>query len=514
MKFVTVLLIIICCFYSSFAQDSTYNKIFEIPYYAPFIRNAIVQEDTIIMYGMGFPDTINFQQGVFFVKYDKNGNLIHSNILMDTLGEHLAAQSHIKIGTDGGYIVTASAVSRRNALFLKFDRNLNVLLTNEYIDTTALSNYRYYPTVLENGYFLNGEKERQDTYDDGFISLTNEEGEILWTKYLGNLQYENGLGSVTPMNDSLFVFAMRNDLEPRFIGQHTASKSSLHIMNKDGDLLNSYLSEPEPVVGLILKVFVEDGYFLTYGLHISDIVGVSQTRLYQPTFAKIPFDLSGVSWTKPFGLERTLGESNSLRDFVTTYDGHYLGVGSTFINPEDAVNGRVRGWLYKFDKNGDKIWEKTIVPPANIEDVPFTRGFFHSVDVLSDGQIIVVGEMREGSTGIDHPWIVKLDRDGCLEVPCETTVSNKNIPEARGALSAHPNPFSNTINITYNLPTKQTIKLYLLDALGQQVALLEQTDKVVGTHQLSRTTASLAKGIYFVVLESEQGRLVEKIIRQ
>lgn len=505
----------ICYFYHISAQDTTYNKVFELPYYGSEVKHATVHDDTIIMYGTGFFDTINFQQGVFFSKYDTNGHLIDSTMILYPAGNSLYAQSKIRIGSNNNsYVVTVGVFSRRNAMLLKLNRNLDVEISKEYIDTTTLSNYSYAPVVIENGYFLRGEKEKQDSYNDAFVSLTDEEGEILWTKYINPLPFDNYIGNLVPMNDSLFVFNMLHHLETQFIGQHTTSKTSIRIMNKNGELVNSYLSEPDPAIGIASQIFVEDGYFLTYGLHISDIVGASQTRLYQPTFAKIPFDLSDVSWTKPFGAMWTVTSHNMLRNFTKSYDGYHLGAGGSLRNPEDQVNGRAHGWLYKFDSNGDKIWEKDIPPPAEFDDISYNTGFFHSIGILSDGQIIAVGEIYDSEAGKDRPWIVRLDRDGCLETPCETTVATTNVTTNNNfSLEVSPNPFYQELRISYHLPQREKINLYLTDILGRKITFAEKIGEAAGEHHISWSARHLAKGIYFVVLESAQERYVRKVVK-
>ncbi len=69
-----------------------------------------------------------------------------------------------------------------------------------------------------------------------------------------------------------------------------------------------------------------------------------------------------------------------------------------------------------------------------------------------------------------------------------------------------PNPFSNSTRITYQLPNPAHIDIRLFDALGRQIANIENSYKEVGTHQVevSAKELRLRAGVYYVVLQENE----------
>lgn len=90
--------------------------------------------------------------------------------------------------------------------------------------------------------------------------------------------------------------------------------------------------------------------------------------------------------------------------------------------------------------------------------------------------------------------------------------SHEGIPTAGidASLKLYPNPAQNKLNIQYNTSTSQSIRITLSDMLGREVAVLADGN-ANGTQKISYNTASLAKGLYLVRLQSASETVTRKI---
>ena len=74
--------------------------------------------------------------------------------------------------------------------------------------------------------------------------------------------------------------------------------------------------------------------------------------------------------------------------------------------------------------------------------------------------------------------------------------SEISIPETFTTLSAYPNPFNPSTNITYNLPETGNVRIAVYDISGRLVRVLFDGVETAGTHKLSFNAQNLSSGIY------------------
>lgn len=66
----------------------------------------------------------------------------------------------------------------------------------------------------------------------------------------------------------------------------------------------------------------------------------------------------------------------------------------------------------------------------------------------------------------------------------------------------HPNPFTGSTTIAYDLRSPADVRLSVLDALGREVALLKQGRADAGTHAIAWSAAKLPAGMYHCRIEA------------
>lgn len=467
-----------------------------LPYPKGSFEHVIVHEDTIVGYGVGFNNDIEWKQGLVLAKMDTLGNVLAHNFILDVQGDLLAtdkAWGNIIRTADGGYAAIAATVGRKSAFLIKMGNDLQVEFIKEYPDTVNLSNYFYKLLETPDGYLLYGTIQRPDYYGDGFIRYVDKQGETMWFKYVDITDYDNAVVSLERISDSTYIYGMVNGVSP------SSSNSSLHLINIDGDMLTSWITPPEPEIGYLRKIIpLANGSILTYGLKVIEII--NNTKRVQPTLSKLDSNFQE-EWISHFGRISGLNASIMLWDFATTTDGHYIGVGETLVKDGDDPTRRV-GWLYKFSTDGDSIWERKINAP--FLPLYYTNsGFFTGVGVLSSGNIIVGGSTNEGNT--QYVWLVKVTNDGCLDTlfcqPVSTTVAQ---PDNQGPeVDIYPVPASSYFTIRSPVEISQ---VRVLDGLGKQVLNRQN----VGNYATIDLPVSLTAGFYFVEIQMEGGICIRK----
>ncbi|MFH1009740.1 MAG: T9SS type A sorting domain-containing protein, partial [bacterium] len=79
------------------------------------------------------------------------------------------------------------------------------------------------------------------------------------------------------------------------------------------------------------------------------------------------------------------------------------------------------------------------------------------------------------------------------------------------AFQIWPNPFNETVQFSYFLPSVSPVAMTIFDLLGRCVQKVEYPVQQIGWHRTSWQPSHLPSGIYFVQLETGNRSFVQKI---
>lgn len=103
---------------------------------------------------------------------------------------------------------------------------------------------------------------------------------------------------------------------------------------------------------------------------------------------------------------------------------------------------------------------------------------------------------------------------------CESVASNGvyfgftgTNPSFENSFEVFPNPFTGNLNINYNLKTAGTVKIILYNAIGNEVAVLENGEKTSGNHKATFDGSMLPAGVYYCRILSGSNVQVAKVIK-
>lgn len=427
-------------FTANLRAQSIWNDTISLGYPRARITDMIVDNDTIIVYGTGFNNAIEYKQGLIIAKLDSSGNVLQNKILLDSLGDKLAVdESWGKIikTKDGGYAATAAPFSRNSSLLIKWSQNLDIEFIKEYSDSVNLSNFNYKPIEVSGGYFLYGSIQLPDLISVGIIKYVDKAGNVIWERQFPYAPHGTRVMDMAQIKDSIFVFVTTETLTPFSQFTVQSGRSGIYYINIEGEIISSWKSEAEPEIGYLRKVIpVGENDVITYGVEPQDVIN-GTIRIVQPTLARYTSSFQ-TEWINHFGLAHPLDWLLTLRDFIQTSDNNYLGVGRT-------IDGH--GWVYKFSPEGDSIWGRNF--PTPFPDYYPYGGRLYGAGLLSSGNIVAGGIAENGQT--EFCWIIKLTNDGCMDTLfCQTSSMIEITEIATGkTLNVFPNPANESLTITY-----------------------------------------------------------------
>jgi flagellar hook assembly protein FlgD len=86
------------------------------------------------------------------------------------------------------------------------------------------------------------------------------------------------------------------------------------------------------------------------------------------------------------------------------------------------------------------------------------------------------------------------------------------LPSDFQLLSAFPNPFNSTTNITFTLPQSANVEMKIYSILGEEIATLISEFHSAGKHTVQWDAGNLPSGMYLCRLQAENEQRVIKLL--
>ncbi len=105
----------------------------------------------------------------------------------------------------------------------------------------------------------------------------------------------------------------------------------------------------------------------------------------------------------------------------------------------------------------------------------------------------------------------QIDNDGQFEYSKAIEV-NFGAPKKFELCQNYPNPFNPVTTIRYSIPGSSIVKLTIFNIMGQEISILVNEFKEVGTHYVNFNASMLSSGIYFYKLEISGFNQIRKML--
>lgn len=426
--------------------DTLWTKSYDYGFYSWFCND--VQQTTDGGYVIAGGVNMIFDLSPFLAKTDAYGDILWFK--MDYPIWRSSYISSVQQTTDGGYILTDSYS------IIKTDSNGDTLWTKSYINPTGDSSFFNYSVqqTTDGGYIIAGFKNTTNSNSVSIIK-TNSFGDTLWTKAY--------------------------------------------------DYWNGY-----DCYGYSVKQTSDSGYIVSGG--------ISTNQYYHEAFL-IKTDSAGDTlWTKTFG-EGEYGAGYSVHQ---TNDGGYVFVGTTYEYSDssdiyliktlpDGTVVPVELMLFTAIADGKEVilkWSTSselnnlgfeIQRSVNGKEY-FSVGFASGHGTTSEQQNYIFAD-KNLDNGNYYYRLKQVDYNGSYEysdvVEVEWRAFNSYLLEQN-----FPNPFNPTTTIGFGLQNKSNVKITILNAIGEEVAIVLNEEREAGYDQLEFNANNLPSGVYFYRLQA------------
>jgi len=428
---------------------------------------------------------------VWLLKTDANGDTLWTRIYG---GYNTDVGYSVQETTDGGYIVGGSTWSFGAGLYdlylLKTDANGDTLWTHTYGGSECDEGYAVQQTT-DGGYIIAGYTESfgAGSYDL-YLVKTDANGDTLWTRTYGGIGGDIGYSGQQTIDGGYVITGTSKSF-----GGGKNPDAYLVKTDANGDTLwTRVYGGIDYERGLSVQQTTDSGYILAGGTtfeggEVYDVwlVRVAGEQLIPDVTIEILPDNPPVTVPQGGSFGYTGTVTNNTEDPQTTdiwvmAVGPLEGVYGPFKEFEDvplAPSQSRSRHLTQGVPNAAPLGFYNYI--AYCGDYPSTvmDSSFFQVEVVegvgsSQGGWVLTGSFLEGDLG--------------------------DIPFEFALLSNYPNPFNASTVISYELPMNTHVKLEVYNLLGNKVATLADGEQQAGYKSVTWDASEVASGIYFYKL--------------
>ncbi len=454
-------------------------------------------------------------------------NEISWSISMDTNGNCYITGYFYGTATFG--ITQLTSVGAADIFIAKYDVDGNCLWAKNAVGSnndisrgiTTDANGNCYVTGIFYGTATFGTTQLTSTgSNDIFIAKYDVNGNCLWAKKAGGIDYDAGTDISTDANGNCYVTGA-------FYG--TATFGTTQLTGAGSSNFSDIFITKYDVDGNCLWAKSAGGTLFDFGNDIStDANGncyVTGTFLGTATFETKELTSAGEDdifiakydkngnclWAKNAGgIDYDQGLSISTDANGNCYvTGKFIGT-AKFETKELTSAGANDIFIAKYDVDGNCLWAKS----AGGTDDDGGTG------ILADGNGncyitgVFMGTATFGTTqlisaGNYDAFIAKYNASEINEV---NQSENKKIPETVLLTQNYPNPFNPSTKISYAIPQNSFVELKVFNLIGQEIATLVNQEKPAGNYEVNFKASNLPSGIYIYKMKAGEYVQIKKMI--
>lgn len=457
--------------------------------------------NTIILTGLTREPEL-FNQGIYLREIDTLGNFLRDTLIIDPSGEfHLAYDFYpVLLTTDNKLLILGSSTDSIFMHMYIIDYDFNLVEKIYYPHDLQQIRTTFYTNIFEvsDGYILHLARQHLNFNIKQHLLKIDKEGEVIWEKEYGESIYNyHSLSTSILHNDKIYISGERSLLDNSGV---TFRKFIMEI-DLEGNLINEHYFEPEaPTKFVVLGPMAIDseGNYIAETSIETWIDNFPESRQLEISKYDKDFELI---WNRKLGIDATWN-SIGVKTITLDEEDNILASGN-LLSDDRKVNSSL---LIELSPDGEVIWERRD-SLFYTEDQDATNRSANKAKkhiVLESGSILVTGTSKRSEIlgGGTYGYVIKVDKDGCLEHGCRESV-NVNSSLIDDSYDIVPNPSFGKFEIHGKYNGAHLYNLY-----GNEIPC---TFSFNGESTLVEVPKFIS-GLYYFVLTSNGKSITKKII--
>ncbi|PHI21379.1 hypothetical protein CEQ90_02995 [Lewinellaceae bacterium SD302] len=488
---------------NGFIQSYCFENEFSLQF-----NDLILQNDTLVLYGRA-RDPLTGQVGIYFSKMDTLGNILIETTHYDSAGDDYFFDLNADLITcsDGGYAVAGKTFFRGYPIIVKFNHDGLLDFVKEYSDDTVLHTTHWNLIETQSGYMtIDAKQQMSDGIWDAFVMRTDKLGNKIWETVYGEPNIWDDFQNIRRIDDNEYLisgsvgigFSQVQILTDQWSINKTFKIDSTGLVFEDWESVIRY--NPASF-GMRKLQPTDDGNWFSIGVSTllvddfeypnNQIEITKRDENFEPISSTLIYDHTSL-W-------------NNLSDLTPGLNQEWVTVGRYLHEvPGPPTFYYDAGLIAKVSDAGDLLWSRT--DTLLYDENGYADHFLGGVVVLPSGSIIACGQVNNAfpAPGKSYGWLIKVDKDGCIEPGCNPTSSSMRLLDGAD-FDVFPNPVQHQLNVT----GEGHFDLELLDASGR---LLQSNDDNAGSATLN--TAAYPAGSYFLRIKQGKRWALRKVVKQ
>ncbi|MGB4849387.1 MAG: T9SS type A sorting domain-containing protein [Saprospiraceae bacterium] len=241
----------------------------------------------------------------------------------------------------------------------------------------------------------------------------------------------------------------------------------------------------------------EKGNWIIGGLYFDDL-----SNTCSDCYQLIPYIFSATQnfdtllWqTRFFDVPNTTTPQYFLRSMTQVEDGF---IATADYESFDGSPFDQSGVLLKASLQGDSLWMKHYIP-LGWDDERVAWVNFNDIHTSPYVTIVVAGSIGDKEENIIRPWILQLDKDGCLVPGCNTVATlDENVQPDQNNFSIYPNPVSAEIYLLSKITSSEQLSISIISNDG--IEIKKRNFDPVSGYQYALPISDLPPGLYYLMV--------------
>jgi hypothetical protein len=448
---------------------------------------SIIETDSnFILLGIGYK-SLNHYSHIFFIKTDFHGDTLYYKKIRCDSFDLFPGVSGSLYKINNGYILGGTNALNQNRLLLfKYNNEGDTVWTKTFPDDSI-----HYPFITgiqakeahDGGFVLIGQVQIGSHYNiDRFI--------LLKTDSLGNEQWlkDYGLPNTVNRGENIILTPDGGYLLGGSTFYNKYDGLIIKIDSAGNQQWQKVIGGPNNDGPARIALAKDSNYVVATTYSVYDDMGSPDSKIRIQKF-----DTAGnIIWDKQYCKPQAERKLNSIK---TLSDGGFIVCGDAF---SDTVISYHRGYLMRFDENGDSLWYRQY---KNYSEPIMLHELFDVIQT-SDGGFAACGDINDDYYNVFYDiWLLKTDSlgnaPGCEYVGMENLSANSGLSSV---LKAYPNPANDFVTIEFEINEElKSAELVILDQQGKKIKsfILHKNQSY-----LNINTSDLSNGLFYLILKN------------